>query len=40
MFSLKKRRHRGDLMAAYIFLTRGSGGAGTDLFSLVPSERT
>ena len=32
-FSLDKRRLRGDLIAAYSFLTRGSGGAGADLFS-------
>ena len=39
-YSKMKRRLRGDLIAAYSFLTRGSGRAGTNLFSLVTSDRT
>ena len=40
LFSLNKRILRGDLITVYSFLTRGSGGAGADLFSLMTSDRT
>lgn len=40
LFSLQKRTLRNDLIEAYIFLRRGRRRAGTDLFSLVTSERT
>ena len=37
---LGEEKAEGDLIAAYNFLKEGSGGGGTDLLSLVTSDRT
>ncbi|KAJ7407778.1 hypothetical protein BTVI_61747 [Pitangus sulphuratus] len=40
LFNQRKRRLRGDRIAVYNFIVRGRGGTGTDLSSVVTSDRT
>lgn len=40
LFSLEKWRLREDLIGVFNILTKGGGGVGSDLFTLVPSDRT
>lgn len=39
MFSLEKQRLRGDLIAVYKFLVKGSKGPGINLFLMVTRDR-